>query len=442
MPRPPHVELPHQHQEFLNWALENGVTVNHIRPAVLPGAGLGIIATSSLPPPPPPSIANGSFNLNGSDSSAPTPKRRRLSPGTTLAATPSSLLVNRDSVHRFCPRLPSSAALTASNISTHAILALALAIEKDNPNNFWRPWLDILPTAPEFQELLPLFWDVSEQDLLPPSAKSLLDKQTIKYALDWREIQNLLSNTPELTSTDLPEDTFKWAWAAVNTRTLYYKPETPERESSTRDDFMTLCPFIDYFNHSSTGCHVAFSHQAGYSVTLPVDTPRINENDEIFVSYGCHSNDFLLVEYGFILPEDENRWDDLNLDPLLTPTLHPSAQTQLEEEGFWGNYTADRNGVCYRTQAVARMALIPMGTGFEEGLLLRWRRFLRGEDAGEREQHVVDEWVRRVLAGLRGRWGEVERKVAEVGGQKGRVVEQRWMQVLRIVEGVEKGLVV
>lgn len=238
----------------------------------------------------------------------------------------------------------------------------------------------------------------------------------------------------------LKEADFKWAWAAVNTRTLYYKPDTSERENGSRDDLMTLCPFIDYFNHSSEGCHVSFTVTDGYTVTLPPDAPEIPTNTEIFVSYGCHSNDFLLIEYGFILPSSENRWDDLLLDSLILPVLHPTAILHLEEEGFLGNYTADRHGVCYRTQAVARMALIPIGTGFEEGLLLRWRRFLAGEDAGEREQPIVDEWLMRVLGGIRGRWREVGAKLDGMKAGKRRIVEERWKQVLAIVDAVERGM--
>lgn len=50
-------------------------------------------------------------------------------------------------------------------------------------------------------------------------------------------------------------DDFKWAWSAVNTRTLYYKVEEAGShhlvDPSERDVYV-LAPFLDLLNHSST----------------------------------------------------------------------------------------------------------------------------------------------------------------------------------------------
>lgn len=229
---------------------------------------------------------------------------------------------------------------------------------------------------------------------------------------------------------------------------------------------MTLCPFIDYFNHTaSADCKVEFSGSVpsspvspsdengtrpgdGFTVTTAHEVPEVGR--EVYVSYGCHSNDFLLVEYGFLL--DDNKWDDILLDPIITPIIGEKGRRKevLEEEGFWGNYTMDKNGVCFRTQAAARMSLVPEGLAgigggsLEEGLVRRFRRFLSGEDGGEREQGMVDEVVRRWVAGLRRRGGEVLEDLGQTDVEKRYAMEcvkRRWKQVLEICESVESELI-
>ena len=54
----------------------------------------------------------------------------------------------------------------------------------------------------------------------------------------------------------------------------------------------------------------------------------------MFVSYGPHSNDFLLVEYGFIL--ESNKCDSIPLDHLILPLLSTSQAASLREDKFYG----------------------------------------------------------------------------------------------------------
>lgn len=227
---------------------------------------------------------------------------------------------------------------------------------------------------------------------------------------------------------------------------------------------MTLCPFIDYFNHTADAdCKVEFSGAVPSTPASPTDGASGRPGDgftvsmakevedvgrEVFVSYGCHSNDFLMVEYGFLL--DANKWDDVVLDTVVGEVMKDGGRRRevLEEEGFWGNYTMDRNGVCFRTQAAARMSLVPeMVAGLvdektEERLLGRFRRFLSGEDGGEREQGMVDGVIRGWLDGLRKRGKEALKELGRVEeGYAKDCVGRRWKQILEIVDVVEADLV-
>ena len=68
---------------------------------------------------------------------------------------------------------------------------------------------------------------------------------------------------------------------------------------------------------SDVGCDVTFS-PSGYTICADRD---IAPGEEVSISYGNHSNDFLLAEYGFILAE--NRWDEIRLDDILIELIDP-----------------------------------------------------------------------------------------------------------------------
>lgn len=138
---------------------------------------------------------------------------------------------------------------------------------------------------------------------------------------------------------------------------------------------MALCPFADYFNHAEEGCEFDYD-ASGCWLTADRD---YRAGEEIFVSYGKHTNDFLLVEYGFTL--SPNRWDNIKLDEYILPKLKASQKNLLEAHGLMGNYALDSSDICYRTQAAIR------------GLVLskaKLRQFLAGENDGEEEQGTVD----------------------------------------------------
>jgi len=254
----------------------------------------------------------------------------------------------------------------------------------------------------------------------------LLKLQQDKFQKDW----SIVSGARLVSS----KDDYTWAWLTVNTRSLFYKLDTPEYEDLPRDECMALCPFIDYFNHSDDGCKVELTPE-GYTVTTNsvIDVP----GTQLFVSYGCHSNDFLLVEYGFIL--NGNKWDEVSIDSLIVPDLGDSRKQYLGEEGFLGNYIFDKSTFCYRTQAAVRMLLIPMGTYSESRMVDRWRQWLAGQEEGEREQAGVDGRSLRILDELRdiGHRSLVEIEKLEHGSIKD-MLERRWEQVLEMADSVEK----
>ena len=129
---------------------------------------------------------------------------------------------------------------------------------------------------------------------------------------------------------------------------------------------MILCPLIDLFNHSSdsTSACVVTHDNSGFTVQKAYSSQE-GDDEEIFVSYGPHNNDFLLVEYGFILPDKVNLNDSISLDSVILPRLSEEQRRQLDAKGYLGKYTlfspASNDGkadVCWRTEVVARLGIL------------------------------------------------------------------------------------
>jgi hypothetical protein len=124
----------------------------------------------------------------------------------------------------------------------------------------------------------------------------------------------------------------------------------PQHGNATHDDRLAILPIADLFNHAGVRCESEFSPEKftfiadrGYCV-----------GEEVHLSYGSHSNDFLLAEYGFVLTD--NRWDAVCLEDAILPFLNEEQKNVLKDRGFLGNYMLDPEpGGCFRTQPALRI---------------------------------------------------------------------------------------
>jgi hypothetical protein len=80
------------------------------------------------------------------------------------------------------------------------------------------------------------------------------------------------------------------------------------------------------------------------------------EGDEVYTSYGHHSNDFLLAEYGFVLPD--NPADLVCLDDVILPKLSGEKKALLNERGMLGNFMLSaQSKPCDRTKEALHQLL-------------------------------------------------------------------------------------
>ncbi|KAG9240201.1 hypothetical protein BJ878DRAFT_527534 [Calycina marina] len=280
-------------------------------------------------------------------------------------------------------------------------------MDKSEAHSLWRA---VLPTKDDFEESIPLMWHPSLQALLPPASIDLLEIQNKKISFDWSAVSTAFPT--------LSYDLYLYNWFVVSTRTFYYtSPKPKAKKRLSHDDCLALVPLADDFNHADVGCEATFSH-SGYKVCT---NRQIERGEEICISYGNHSNDFLLAEYGFILAE--NRWDEICLNGIILPLFSEEQKQILKEVGFLGRYVLDKETVCYRTQVALRLICMP---------LKRWQRLVANGLEEDKYQMDVEEIL---LKALKSYLDCVEESVKQVealdcglGSQK-EILIRRWKQI-------------
>jgi hypothetical protein len=295
-------------------------------------------------------------------------------------------------------------------ISVHGLLAADLSAEELPDRALWKT---ILPSKDDILGDMPLVWNKVLQDLLPGAAKALLKNQQRKYQLDWTAASKALPN--------LTEDLYLYNWLIVNTRTFYWVSQETKHPLPS-DDCMALNPVADYFNHADEGCTVEFGSN-GFTIF----SDRVYEKgEEIFISYGKHSNDFLLTEYGFIL--SENTWDEIRLDHVILPEFSTTQLDYLSNAGFLGNYILDQRTVCHRTQVALRLLCMPLRS---------WYRFVSGEDDGEKDQGKVNQTLLKSLRSFEDQTKVVLKRLTliKTGLDSQRdMLRRRWQQIHGLLE--------
>lgn len=274
------------------------------------------------------------------------------------------------------------------DVTVHGLLAADLALNRTANEAKYSKWQAVVPTVEDIQQSMPLTWPASLQSLLPAAASQLLAKQSTKFDKDWDTVSAAFpiegkgKGKGGGVSKECTRDEYMHAWLLVNTRTFYFV--TPKTEKLPKEDHMALQPVADLFNHTDRdGCHVAFDHTDSFTFRT---TRAYEKGDEVHISYGSHSNDFLLVEYGFVL--GQNHWDEVRLDEVVLPALTRSQKEELEDVGFLSNYVLDHDTLCHRTQVALRQMVV---TGKYGGLTMdEWRKFVSGLDDGEKSQAKVD----------------------------------------------------
>ncbi|KFH46998.1 Ribosomal N-lysine methyltransferase-like protein [Hapsidospora chrysogenum ATCC 11550] len=369
--------------QLLSWAESKGIILNGITPKVLPGRGIGIVST------------------------------RRIEPNETILTVPTHLLRTLDNT-------PKSIVAALPDATVHAILAASLALDLAHPpNQDFTIWKAVFPTQADIATSMPICWPPPLQDLLPSAARALLAKQRVKFDRDWAQVSAADHLGP------LCREDYLYAWLLVNTRTFYHTtPRT--KKDLPRDDHMALQPVADLFNHSPAGCTVSFT-PAGFTITATHTSTTTGPDQEVFIRYGPHSDDFLLAEYGFTLPRGLNTFDEVCLDEYLCPRFTPAQRDALESRGFWGGYMLDAETACYRTQVALKVSGLPPDD---------WADVLEGLRDEDEDIELVDRQLLKILRRYAADIEQVKVRVNDVsvGDVMRNTLRERWQHIGEMVD--------
>ena len=247
-------------------------------------------------------------------------------------------------------------------LSSFQLLSFYICFEKQRgSSSFWKPFIDMLPETSDF-DLAPLVWKVLKVDhyeellkLLPNSTKRHMDKIYDRFQTDYNVVKDLISiKLKEISdnerSNDLtdairhlvPIELYLWSWMCINSRCLYM--EIPQSKNAA--DNFTMAPYVDFLNHSCDDQCGLKIDGTGFQVYT---TCSYNPDEQLFLSYGPHSNEFLLCEYGFTLPE--NKWNDLDVSDYILPLMKPQQIEFLNDYSYYGEYTInEESGMSFRTE--------------------------------------------------------------------------------------------
>ncbi|CAR26919.1 ZYRO0C04466p [Zygosaccharomyces rouxii] len=240
--------------------------------------------------------------------------------------------------------------------------------------SFWEPYFAVWPSQDELKSF-PAVWKCSKRsdykdllDLLPTASKNNMLRISNLVENDWQKISPILNAWNDLFQSPLPlEDQFEkflHIYCIINSRCLY--TEVPLKKDDILSKF-TMVPFVDFLNHTQDVDLHCFpkmeslnrsSHGLGpFSIYCGNHTYQ-TVGEEVLLNYGAHSNDFLINEYGFVIPN--NKWNYIDITPEVINMVKDSTiQKFLENNGYWGDYTVSAEDASYRV--IVALSLIVTG---------------------------------------------------------------------------------
>ncbi|XP_014793662.1 PREDICTED: SET domain-containing protein 4 isoform X2 [Calidris pugnax] len=232
-----------------------------------------------------------------------------------------------------------------------ALCTFLIAEKHAGEKSLWKPYLDVLPKT----YTCPVCLEHDVVSLLPePLRKKAQEQRTLVHELYMSSKAFFSSLQPlfaENTETVFNYSALQWAWCTVNTRTIYMKHS--QRECfSLEPDVYALAPYLDLLNHSpNVQVKAAFNEQTrSYEIWT---NSQCKKYKEVFICYGPHDNQRLLLEYGFVAMNNPHSSVYVSSDTLLKylPPLDKQRNAKisiLKDRDFLGNLTFGWDGPSWR----------------------------------------------------------------------------------------------
>ncbi|XP_050301425.1 SET domain-containing protein 4 [Anthonomus grandis grandis] len=296
--------------------------------------------------------------------------KKPLKPSDVLIKIPFGLLISFDTIatSELIDALKKDIAL---NIQTLLSLFMVMERHKDVKS----PWKRYIDSLPNEEPILP--WTCSEEEIYcyPEHLRTIAQVLHENFNECFEKAKMSLSRTvlcvccgQPLADYLLNFDSFKWGYVLVNTRAVYIDPQCLiyyDNPSFLEDEpALALCPFLDLFNHhfeARTKADVVPEEgKLYYQLTTLTGFKRY---EQIFISYGAHNNEKLLMEYGFFIPGNLFDFVRFNFDELLDILKVSVSQKhyksvkkyEFDDDDLYINH----NGASFGLKAILFVVLFP-----------------------------------------------------------------------------------
>lgn len=192
-------------------------------------------------------------------------------------------------------------------------LGLKLLQERAKVGSFWWPYISNLPET----YTVPIFFSGEDIKNLQYAPLLYQVNKRCRFLLEFeQEVKNVLKNLKPsehpFGGQDVDASSLGWAMSAVSSRAFrLYGKKLP---NGTHSDIPMMLPLIDMCNHSfNPNARILQEQDAGNPKMLikVVAEREIKQSDPLLLNYGCLSNDFFLLDYGFVIPS--NPYDHIEL---------------------------------------------------------------------------------------------------------------------------------
>ncbi|XP_046504301.1 SET domain-containing protein 4-like isoform X1 [Equus quagga] len=298
-----------------------------------------------------------------------------LQEGQMIISLPESCLLTTDTVIR--SYLGAYIAKWQPPLSPLLALCTFLVAEKHaGDRSVWKPYLEVLPKA----YTCPVCLEPEVVDLLPKPLKAKAREQRTRLQEFFTSSRDFFSSLQPLFSEAVESifsySAFLWAWCTVNTRAVYMKPRR-RRCFSVEPDTYALAPYLDLLNHSpDVQVKAAFNEETRCYEIRTVSSCR--KHEEVFICYGPHDNQRLLLEYGFVSIHNPHACVYVSKDILVK--YLPSTDKQmkkkisiLKDHDFIENLTFGWDGPSWRLLTALKLLYL------EAEEFTCWKKVLLGE---------------------------------------------------------------
>ncbi|NXI61615.1 SETD4 protein, partial [Anseranas semipalmata] len=264
-----------------------------------------------------------------------------------------------------------------------ALCTFLIAEKHAGEKSLWKPYLDVLPKT----YTCPVCLEQDVVSLLPEPLRKKAEEQRTTvhelYVSSKAFFSSLQSLFAENIGTIFNYSALEWAWCTINTRTIYMKHS--QRECfSLEPDVYALAPYLDLLNHSpNVQVKAAFNEQTrSYEIQT---NSQCKKYEEVFICYGPHDNQRLLLEYGFVAIDNPHSSVYVSSDTLLKyfPPLDKQRDAKLsilKDHDFLENLTFGWDGPSWRLLTALKL----LSLGADE--FTCWRRALLGDVISARNE--------------------------------------------------------